>query len=117
MALDDFGTGYSSLAYLADLPLDRLKLDQSFVRRLPASPRTARLVTGLVHLVHDLGCPLVAEGGETAAEQALLAELGVEWLQGCPVSRPLPPDRLEQWWRAVDSTAPAGTMPCGPPAR
>ncbi len=98
VALDDFGTGYSSLAHLADLPLDRLKLDRSFVRRLSADPRMARLVRGLVDLVHELGYPVVAEGVEDAREVALLDALDVEYQQGFWHSRPLAPAALLAHW-------------------
>ncbi len=105
VALDDFGTGYSSLSSLADLPLDRLKFDQSFVRRLSSGAHGARLVTGLVRLVHDLECPIVAEGVETDAELRLLADLGVEWVQGYAVSRPLTPEHLVSWLDPGDPPA------------
>ena len=98
VALDDFGTGYSSLASLADLPLDRLKLDRSFLRRLSATARMARFVGGLVGLVHDLGLPVVAEGVEQQAEADRLDELGVAYQQGFLHSRPLPAPALPDFW-------------------
>ena len=98
VALDDFGTGYSSLSYLADLPLDRLKLDRSFVRRLSADSRMARFVGGLVGLVHGLGLPVIAEGVEQQAEADLLDELGVAYQQGFLHSRPVRAELLPAFW-------------------
>ena len=98
VALDDFGTGYSSLSYLADLPLDRLKLDRSFVRRLSADSRMARFVGGLVGLVHGLGLPVIAEGVEQQAEADLLDELGVAYQQGYLHSRPVRAELLPAFW-------------------
>ena len=98
VALDDFGTGYSSLSYLADLPLDRLKLDRSFVRRLSADARMARFVGGLVGLVHGLGLPVIAEGVELQAEADLLDELGVAFQQGFLHSRPVRAELLPAFW-------------------
>jgi EAL domain-containing protein (putative c-di-GMP-specific phosphodiesterase class I) len=98
VALDDFGTGYSSLSSLADLPLDRLKLDRSFVRRLSAGPRMARFVGGLVGLVHGLGLPVIAEGVEQQSEADLLDELGVAYQQGFLHSRPVGAEALPVTW-------------------
>ena len=97
VAIDDFGTGYSSLAYLADLDLDRLKLDQSFVRRLQAGGRPRTLIGHLVRLVSELGFEVVAEGVETAEEAAALAALGVSWQQGFHFARPMPAGDLTRW--------------------
>ena len=109
VALDDFGTGYSSLSYLADLPLDRLKLDRSFVRKLSADPRMSRFVGGLVGLVHDLGLPVIAEGVEREDEAARLDELDVAFQQGFLHSRPLPMAAVEGFWLAA--AAPAHLRP------
>jgi EAL domain-containing protein (putative c-di-GMP-specific phosphodiesterase class I) len=98
VALDDFGTGYSSLSYLADLPLDRLKLDRSFLRRLSADARMARFVGGLVGLVHGLDLPVVAEGVEQQAEADRLDELGVAYQQGFLHSRPVRAQALPDLW-------------------
>jgi diguanylate cyclase len=98
VALDDFGTGYSSLASLADLALDRLKLDRSFVHRLSADLRMARFVGGLVGLVHGLGLPVVAEGVEQQAEADLLDALGVTYQQGFLHSRPVRAEALPAFW-------------------
>jgi diguanylate cyclase (GGDEF)-like protein len=100
VALDDFGTGWSTLAVLADLALDRLKLDASFVRRLTVSPRMGRFVGGLVDLIHGLGLPVVAEGVEDAADVARLDDLEVEYQQGFWHCRPAPAAELTARWQA-----------------
>ncbi len=81
-ALDDFGTGYSSLSYLQQLPLDQLKLDMSFVRRLPDDPRTAAIVRTIITLGFNLGLDLVAEGVETEAQRSFLFGEGCHCFQG-----------------------------------
>jgi diguanylate cyclase (GGDEF)-like protein len=98
VAIDDFGTGYSSLSYLADLPLERLKLDQSFVGRI-FDHRIARLVRGLVATVHELGYEVVAEGVEDAATAKMMNRIGVAWQQGFLYSRPLDALATERWIR------------------
>lgn len=94
IALDDFGTGYSSLAYLRDLPLDKVKIDRSFVLDVETDPRAAALLRGIVKLCHSLNMKLVAEGVETPAQHAFLAELGIDELQGYLFSRPRPLSEL-----------------------
>ena len=98
-ALDDFGTGFSAMAHLASLSLDRVKIDQLFVRGLADGDRPERLVRGLVALVHSLGHGVVAEGVETEQEAAVLAGLGVEWQQGFWFARPQPAADLTGWLR------------------
>jgi diguanylate cyclase (GGDEF)-like protein len=88
LALDDFGTGYSSMSYLADLPLDKLKIDQSFVRRMAADQGVFEIVKAIVALAHGLDLEIVAEGVEGAAEQALLRELQCETGQGYLFGKP-----------------------------
>jgi predicted signal transduction protein with EAL and GGDEF domain len=89
IAMDDFGTGYSSLSYLARLPIDKIKIDQAFVRALP-DPDSTAIVETVVMLAKKLGKPLVAEGVETAAQAAFLASLGCEVGQGYHWGRPAP---------------------------
>jgi EAL domain-containing protein (putative c-di-GMP-specific phosphodiesterase class I) len=96
IAIDDFGTGYSSLARLHELPLDTLKIDQSFVHRMAADGDTA-IVHSVVDLAHALGLDVIAEGVEDARTAALLCELGCEYLQGYHLGRPLPAHDLVQW--------------------
>ncbi|MCS4096079.1 EAL domain-containing protein [Rhizobium sp. BK176] len=88
LALDDFGTGYSSLSYLADLPLDKLKIDQSFVRRLTRDAGVMEIVKGIVSIAHGLGLEIVAEGIEGEAEMEALQNLRCETGQGYLFGKP-----------------------------
>ena len=90
IALDDFGTGYSSLQYLADLPVDVLKLDHTMIRDLEHNERRLRLVRSLVYMAHDLGLSVVAEGIENERQGEIMRELGPIKGQGYYYSRPVP---------------------------
>ncbi len=95
VALDDFGIGYSCLSYLQHLPLDALKIDQSFVREL-SSPRTAAVVETIARLAKSLNLSVVAEGVETEEQFGALTKIGVNLLQGFLIARPLPVAALEE---------------------
>ena len=88
--LDDFGTGYSSLSYLTRFPIDKLKIDRSFVQRAPTSGHDATIVSTIVAMAHSLGYGVVAEGVETEEQLALLHSLGCEEMQGYLFCRPVP---------------------------
>jgi len=88
LAVDDFGTGYSSLAYLKALPVSRIKIDQSFVTRLPDNEQDQALCRTIITMAHNLGCEVIAEGVETEAQAAWLAASGCDELQGFLLGRP-----------------------------
>ena len=100
IAIDDFGTGYSSLARLHELPLDTLKIDQSFVMRM-AREGDASIVMSIIELAHALGLKVIAEGAEDDATIARLAELGCDYIQGYGLTRPLPADAFVEWLSAA----------------
>ena len=92
LAIDDFGTGYSSLAYLKRFPLDVLKIDQAFIRRLGESAQDLAIVRMIVEMAHELGFEVVAEGVETELQWQLLRAMQCDLLQGYLFSRPLDAD-------------------------
>jgi diguanylate cyclase (GGDEF)-like protein len=94
IALDDFGTGYSSLSYLSNLPADKVKIDQSFVRKLPGDTRVAAVIETVLDLCMRLGKSVVAEGIETEEQQRWLASHGRITGQGYLFGRPMPAANL-----------------------
>ena len=113
LAVDDFGTGYSSLIYLRRFPVRVLKIDRSFVVGLGTNAEDTAIVAGVVGLARELGMLSVAEGVETAAQAARLAELGCPLAQGYHWAKPLPARQMDRWLR--EHWAPCEPVP--PPTR
>ncbi len=99
LAIDDFGTGFSSLSLLQHLPIDRLKIDRSFISALSERSSSLAIVRAVVGLGHTLGLRVVAEGVETTDQLALLRHTGCEDAQGYYVCHPLPADQFAAWLR------------------
>ena len=107
LAIDDFGTGYSSLAYLKRLPVDELKIDQSFVLSMETDADNAKIVRSTIDLAHNMGLRVVAEGVETAAVWDLLRELDCDEAQGFHMGRPMPVSEFRAWSLAWMAKQPA----------
>jgi diguanylate cyclase (GGDEF)-like protein/PAS domain S-box-containing protein len=106
LSIDDFGTGYSSLNYLKELPVDTLKIDQSFVAGLNGSSEggeDSAIVEATIKMAQALGLSVVAEGVETARQQVELRRLGCDYGQGWYFARPLPPEMLRLYHTANQS--------------
>jgi diguanylate cyclase (GGDEF)-like protein len=97
IAIDDFGTGYSSLAWLKELPIDTLKIDQSFLRDLGGGSRDTAIVRSIIELGHNLDCKVIAEGVEDETVRAHLRDLGCDLVQGFQISEPLPEGLFRDW--------------------
>jgi EAL domain-containing protein (putative c-di-GMP-specific phosphodiesterase class I) len=115
LAVDDFGTGYTSLGHLRHLPIDRLKVDRSFVKDLPADARSAALMRAIVQMALALGLEVVAEGVETPEQRDWVVNQGCTGWQGWLGARPMPAEALTAWLRARCESNPerAARAACG----
>lgn len=103
LSVDDFGTGYASMSYLQRLPVQEVKIDQSFVRHAERSERDREIIASVVQLAHRLGMLVVAEGVETEAIAAIVKELGCDRAQGYRYATALSPEHFIAWWRGRES--------------
>ncbi|SFC12130.1 PAS domain S-box-containing protein/diguanylate cyclase (GGDEF) domain-containing protein [Marinospirillum celere] len=104
LAIDDFGTGYSSLAYLKQLPIDKLKVDRSFIKDLPSDVTGGEIVAAIIAMGKAMDLEVLAEGIETRAQQEFLTNQGCPTAQGYWFSRPLPADQLLLWLKNNQQT-------------
>ncbi len=103
VALDDFGTGYSSLSFIANFPLDSLKMDRSFVRDADSDSATGAITTAVISMAQGLGLRVVAEGVDLEAQAVFLNEQGCDEMQGFLFSGPVPAEEFEQFLSRVRS--------------
>ncbi|MCB1681747.1 MAG: EAL domain-containing protein [Alphaproteobacteria bacterium] len=97
LAIDDFGTGYSSLSYLSQFPIDRLKIDQSFIRNALNDAENASITRTIINLGHSLNLKVIAEGVETKSHEDFLVKQGCDEVQGYRYCRPVPKDKLVEF--------------------
>ncbi len=110
IAIDDFGTGYSSLNYLKVLPIDKLKIDKSFIRELVIDQKDAAITRAIIAMAHELDLKVIAEGVETLPQAILLYENSCDALQGYYFSKPLPTDELELFLKHYSPVANSGAL-------
>ena len=107
LSIDDFGTGYSSLAYLQRFPIQKLKIDRSFVQRMPGDGEA--IAGAVIAMAHSLRMQVVAEGVEDPEQLALLRDAGCDLGQGYLFSRPQQADALLAWLNRLDSAEDEGS--------
>ena len=106
LSLDDFGTGYSSLDYLRTLPIDCIKLDQTFIREIDVNMQERRLIKGILSLGKGLDLELVAEGVETKEQLEILYEMECDYVQGYYFCKPVPEEQLVEWLESFTFNTP-----------
>ena len=97
ISVDDFGTGYSSLGHLKELPIDKVKIDRSFIHDLPGNRDSGAITRAIVQMGHSLDITVIAEGVETEAQSKFLSAIGCDELQGIWVGAPMPVEQFEAW--------------------
>jgi EAL domain-containing protein (putative c-di-GMP-specific phosphodiesterase class I) len=100
VAIDDFGTGYSSLSYLSRLPIDRLKIDRTFVASSLSEANSAVIIEAVISLARSLGMSTIAEGVETEAQRRFLRQQGCQQIQGYLLGRPMPAEAIATYLSA-----------------
>ena len=100
ISMDDFGTGYSSLSYLRRFPFDKIKIDQSFIRQIPADPDSVAIVQAVASLGMKLGMSVTAEGVETLEQRSFTSAEGCDQIQGYLISRPVPASQARNLFSA-----------------
>lgn len=95
-SLDDFGTGYSSLNYLMQLPLNKLKIDRSFIMNMDKGDKGTAIVSAIIAMAHSLGLEVIAEGVEDGEHIQMLRKMKCDIVQGYFIARPMPAAEFEQ---------------------
>ncbi len=101
LSIDDFGTGQASLTYLKDLPVEKLKIDQSFIRDMVTNKEDRLIVKATIELAHTLDLKVIAEGVEIVEVYDILREMKCDYVQGYYISRPIEADQIPQWYELV----------------
>jgi diguanylate cyclase (GGDEF)-like protein/PAS domain S-box-containing protein len=101
ISIDDFGTGYSSLSYLKKLPVDKLKIDRSFIKDLPQDSEDSAITKTIITLAKNLNLEVIAEGVETQAQELFLQENGCDSVQGYFYAKPMDKARLEEYFKSL----------------
>lgn len=99
LSIDDFGTGQASLTYLKELPVEKLKIDQSFIRDMVADPDDQLIVKATIELAHTLDLKVIAEGVETFATNDILREMNCDYVQGYYISKPIEAEQIPDWYK------------------